>query len=402
MLGSIRQLITFRLLGAVTFVVAMTVLIAATALREPLAIKSPTARSRNVLALAAAQARQPRALHAQMERVALADPLHAAGFVLLGLERIQQDNAAFDRVKPLMDAAAQRQPSLEAPQAWLAADFARRGDYSRSLTLFDRVLSRSGGYAEPLMPALTMMLQHPDSRAAVVARLRLFPKWRSAVLGPAISRKILDRATTEALLAGPAPQGRAVALDQEREQYLMLLVSRGETAAAHALYRRYVGISTAAPLYDGAFAAARSYKPFGWTLADQAEDYAERVARADTGADLDRGGGWMIRLHASGKRPLILLEQTLALAPGRWTVRLAARDGGLARPDYLALAVRCLGAADALATRSLGGLTADGGTIGLTFTVPAGCVLQRLAIAADGSDQSPAEIEVLGVKVAAS
>ena len=38
MLGSIRQLITFRLLGAVTFVVVMTVLIAATAVREPLAI----------------------------------------------------------------------------------------------------------------------------------------------------------------------------------------------------------------------------------------------------------------------------------------------------------------------------------------------------------------------------
>lgn len=398
MLGSIRQLITLRLLGAAAFVVAMTALIGATALREPLAIKSPTVRSRTALALAAAQAKRPGALQFQMRRIALADPLQAASFVLLGLERIQQDNSAFDRVKPLMDAATQRQPSLEAPQVWLAADFARRGDYNRALGLFDRVLSQSSGYAEPLMPALTMMLQRPSSRAAVVARLRRFPPWRSAVLGTAIGRNILDRATTETLLAGPAPAGQQTILDQERGQYLMLLVSRGETVTAHALYRRYVGISSTAPLYDGAFAAAHPFKPFGWTLADQAEDYAERVERPG----IEQAGGWMLRLHASGKRPVVLLEQTLALAPGRWTVRLSARDGGLAQPDYLVVAVTCQGATDALATRALGGLTPDDGTVGLTFTVPAGCGLQRLAIKADGSEGSPAEIEVLGVKVATS
>lgn len=388
---SFRQTITLRLFGAIAFVIGIVALIGAVALRERMAAMSPVARSRTAIALAAASAEQPGALQTHARRLALADPLQAASFVLLGIDRVQQDEQAFDRVKPLMDEAARRQPSLEAPQVWLAADFARRGDFKRSLGLFDRVLSQNSDFVEPLLPALTSLLKDGQSRAAVMERLGRFPPWRSTVLDKAIQAEILDRPTVETLLAGPVSASHQPTIDSERGQYLALLIKRGETASAHALYRRYVGITTQVPLYDGNFAAARSFRPFGWTFADQPEDYTERVARPDK--------GWMLRLHASGKRPVILLEQTLALAPGQWNASVTARDGGLAKPDYLSLAVTCEGVATALASISLGGLTADDRSVGLTFTIPEGCGLQRLSIKTDSGENSPAEIELLGVKV---
>ncbi len=393
MKGLLRNTALSRLLIAAIFFAAATVMIGASLLREPLAIMSPTGRSRTAITLALVQPSQSGTMAASARELARRDPLQSAAFVLLGIDRLRHDKTAFDSVKPLMDAAVSRQPTLEAPKVWLAADLARRGDYQQSLQLFDEALSQSSIYAEPLMPALSTLLKDAPSRAAVVKQLQAFPPWRTAVLDNAITANILPRETVESLLAGPAPARYRLMLELERQQYLGFLVGRGESAAAHALYRRYVGLSASAPLYDGQFRAEHPYRPFGWTLADQPEDYSERVARQE--------GGWMARLHSSGKRGATLLEQTVALGQGNWQAQLAARDGGLASPKALYVIVECLGekTAQPIASTSLAALKTADDTVTLRFAVPSACPLQRLAVKAEANDGAASEIEVLGVRL---
>lgn len=389
MAGLAQRGMVLRAMAGGLFVMAALGLLGATLLREPLASQSPAVRSRTILAQTLAGDKDFARYEAVARRLAVRDPLQAASFVLLGTARIGRDNGAFDAVHPLMQAAMERQPSLEAPQIWLAADYARRGDYGRSLALFDKVLTLSGDYSELLMPALSELLRQPASRDAVLARLHQYPVWRSALLGKVIEGRALPDDAILALLAGPVPPAKAESVAAERMAFVAALVARGELERAHGLYRSYVGISPRAPVYDGNFAAEHPFVPFGWAVTAQPADYAERVARPS--------GRWALRIHASGARDITMLEQTLALSPGRWTVRITARDSGLAKPQGLQLVIECLaGGSAALAARPLGDLGSADGVVQVSFVVTPGCALQRLAIKAAENDDAASEIEVTG------
>lgn len=388
------RLFTARSIAAGVFLLVMLGLIGTTLVREPLASKSPALRSRLFLATVLAKGRNLERFEKSARDLAYRDPLQAASFVLIGLKRIGQDNAAFDQVQPLMREALVRQPSFETPQIWLAADFARRGDYKRSLAHFDRALTQGDDYAPQLMPALGYLVRQPSSRAAVIERLQRYPRWRTAFLSTAIAANALPEEALLTMLADPIPPRHRATVQLERMQFISALVARGELERAHALYRGYVGINPRMPLYDGEFREAKPFSPFGWTLANQAEDYAERVAQPNA--------GWMVRLHSSGKHPAILLEQTLALPPGRWTVQLIARDAGLANPRQMQLAVECLAGETQLGSQTLANLQNNNSTIALNFAVAAGCKMQRLSIKAGENDGSASEIEVISLKVLSS
>ncbi|MDL2351263.1 MAG: hypothetical protein QFC78_00270 [Pseudomonadota bacterium] len=390
----LRKAFAVRIVAAVLFVVTMLALIGATLLREAMASQSPAVRSRLVLAKALATTKDPALLEAQARQLALRDPLQAAAFVLVGVARTQAKPTPFDQIHPLMEAALQRQPSLDAPQIWLAADYARRGDFNRSLDLLDKVLTLSGDYTDALMPVLADLLKYPQSRAAVIAKLRQYPVWRTALVTKAIETKVIGDDLLIALLADPVPAVRRGSVDLERMQFVGAMVSRGEVERAHAFYRGYVGIDPRSPIYDGNFTAEPPFKPFGWIAAASAEDYTERVARGN--------GGWAMRLHASGDRSATLIEQTLALNPGRWTVELTGRDAGLAKPANNRLVLECLNQDQPLGTYSLGHLRGDDSTLRVAFVVPQGCPLQRLAIKAGDNGGEASEIEVTAFKVTAS
>ena len=389
----LSKVFTLRSLAGIAFFVAMLGLIAANLLREAMAAQSPAVRSRLILATTLAGTKDPARLEATARALALRDPLQAASFVLVGLAQTQDKSISFDRIHPLMLAAMERQPSLEAPQIWLAADYAQRGDFTRSLDLLDKVLTLSGDYTDRLVPVLADLLKYPRSREAVLAKLRQYPVWRTALLNRAISAKVISDDLVVALLADPVPAAHRASVGLERMQWVAALVDRGEVARAHGFYRSYVGIDPRAPLYDGDFAIEQPFKPFGWTVAALSEDYGERIIRP--------GGGWAMRLHASGDRPVPMLEQTLALPPGRWNAEIVARDAGLAAPTGIRLVLECLGAKDPLAALALGELRSDDSTLRLGFAVPAGCPLQRLAILAADNDGKASEIELAAVKVTA-
>lgn len=385
--GSPRQR-WVRIAAAAAFVLIVGAAVVLSTLRENMAVRSPMSRTRVALALAVAD--QPDRLAGHARRVAATDPMQAAAFVMAGLDELRRNPAAFDRTQQLMLAAAARQPAFEAPQVWLAADYARRGDYRRSLALFDRVLSLGSDQAEQLQPVLALLVANPASRGAVVERLQTYPVWRSGLLIKAITAQSLPRPLIDQLLAGPAPASYARSLELERQAYLTWLNENGSAAEAHALYRRYAGLSDAQLLFDPDFRRADPYPPFGWVRTDLAEDYAQRVERG--------GQGWMMRLHGSGKRNTVLLEQTAALPAGKWRIELTGRDGGLAPPKAMQLALRCRGAEQDLRAVSLGALQSAESRVALDLVVPAGCPLQRLALVSAEDEAGASEIELFAIK----
>jgi hypothetical protein len=381
-----------RALAAALFAVVGLVLIAVTLQREPLAARSPASRTKIAMAVAIVRADQPGELERQARVLARADPLQAAAFVMTGIDRLRREPQAFEAVRPLMVEAARRQQTFEAAQVWLAADNARRGNYNRSLALFDQVLSQSSDQLDALLPVLTTLMGRAQGRAAIIARLEGYPTWRRALLTRAIETGTLPRPVIEQLLARPAPPAYRATLDLERQAYVKWMVAQKELPAAHALFRGYTGTGAANPLYDGSFRQARPFSPFGWTLANQPEDYAERVAAPE--------GGWLMRLHASGKMPVTLLEQTTALAPGGWVISISARDGGLASPEGQAVELRCDGAATPLASISLTATRTAATQLDLKAQVPAGCPLQRLAFVSAATESGASEVEIISLKAA--
>ncbi|MEO7914087.1 MAG: hypothetical protein ABIR23_01795 [Novosphingobium sp.] len=380
-------------------------------LREPLAVLSPMDRSRTELEMALSQPAQPQWAEEHLQSLAYRDPLQSAALVTLGIVRMRADRQQAQAVAPLMNEALKRQPSFEQPRIWMAAFYAMRGDDQAAMREFDDVLSRSNGLIQPVLPVLGYLLTNPKSRAGMIERMQRFPPWRTAALLAAIQHGSLTAGEIAKLLAGPAPKRSAETLDIERSTYLAQLVAQAKADQAYALFRGYAGVHGGSPINDGAFQIAKPIRPFGWKLAAQPEDYAERVARAD-------GRGWMVRVHASGKHSLALLEQTLNMAPGRWLITMKARDGGLAKPERLTLRLECsaIGAAAPkaggqanvqpsgvptlpplpLVERSLGSVTANDTDISLTATVPEGCRFQHLSLTANEADgDAVSEIEVL-------
>ncbi len=377
--------------GAAGFVlVAGGALVAAT-LREPLAVRSPATRSNLAMALAISKVQVPGHMQAAARDLATRDPLQAAAFVMAGIGRMQREPEAYDAVRPLMQAAITRQPTFEAALVWLAADHARRGEYNPSLALFDRVLAGSSDQVDALLPVLTVLMQEPDSRSAVLARLKAYPAWRTAVVARGIETRALPESVVQQLLSATAPPRYAAKQQEERQTWIKWLIAQKRSGDAHAQYRRFVGVTADKPVYDPGFRLAQPFVPFGWTLADQAEDYAERVVTAANAP--------VMRLHAGGKNAAVLLEQTLALGEGNWLITLSARDGGLARPDGQTLSLKCADQSRPLAQLRLSRLPSQQTTLTLPVTVPTACSLQRVMIEAEPSEDGASEIELFSLSV---
>jgi tetratricopeptide (TPR) repeat protein len=384
-------LLSRRHIAAGLFALAAIVASGASFLREAAAVNSPMARSRAELQFGMALAKRPDLAAKYWQNLALRDPLQSAAFVIKGITIMggKVDQAA--QVAPLMQAAMERQPNLDQPRVWLAAFHASNGDSDRAIREFDAALARSNGLVEPVLPVLVLLLQDPKSRPAMLARMRSFPRWRTPALIALINSGGLPQSEVQALLAASPRRGFQPLLDAERQALLLKLVADGQQQQAFTLFRRYAALDAAVPLYDGRFAAAQPMQPFGWKLASASEDYAERVANP--------AGGWLLRAHSSGKRDVALVEQTLGLSPGQWTVTMQARDGGLAKPENLALVVECVGGAamPALARQTLGALRPAASDVSLRITVPESCGLQRLTLLAQESADhiEASEIEVL-------
>lgn len=362
------------------------------ALREPAAAGSPTSRSVLALALAVQADADASVLEAEARRIALADPLHAIGFYLRVIAAEKRGEIDPDAAEPLMREAKRRQPAFVAPRLWLVAREYQGGDFSATVAEADAAMRINGEWGRLLVPLLLPLLEEPEGRAPLIAKLASFPGWRTPFVTTAIDQNIGTGAIQE-LLAAPAPPQAASTLDQERARYLTRLVNAGEGVRAYALWREYTGTGEEARIHDGDLSGERAIAPFGWTFAADGTNYAERIEAGDND---------FVRAHHDGASAATLVEQVTVLPAGGWRITAEMRNGGLADPAALRWTMRCRADGRALGAQPLAGLGAEWTRVTFDIAVGGpGCETQRLALVGEPGEAGVSEVELRNIEVEA-
>lgn len=377
-----------RAAAVLVFFLAVTVIVL-NAAREPAAANSPKSRSDAALLSSVSKDMDAKELRRYARRIARSDPLHAVGF-FLEVMALDADKAGSDEVRrKLIAEASKRQPSFAAPRIWLTADDIRKEKYDRAINGADTVMRLNSEYRTLLIPGLVPLLDNDNARPLLDAKLRDFPIWRTQFLTEAIKAGGHET-RIEAMLRHKAPARYAAAMAAEQSAYLQSLVDKGEGARAYQLWQSFGAGKTR--ISDGDFSAANPIYPFAWRLATDDYSYAEKVSAGD-------GIGNLVRAHHSGDGRVGLMTQIVALKPGPHVLGFTMRDGGLAEPKKLFWRVRCLDAADNLASRSLAKLAADWQKVQMRIEIPqTDCALQYLVLEAEHNDGDEAEVEVRRVE----
>lgn len=196
-----------------------------------------------------------------------------------------------------------------------------------------------GKHPELFVPILSHLTQSPDKAPAVTLIRHLPPK-------------AFDIAPVRAAAIG-------------------ILADGGEYRRAYALWSG--SLAPAPPLRDPDFSGNTPEGPFSW-----------RFTSGDAGAADRTPDG--LELVAFGQQSGVLADQLLLLAPGSWRITLDYEiidhaNGGIA------LALRCQGSGQPLASVVLEGSAGSRRTISLDAVVPRGdCAGQRLQIETGPSD----------------
>jgi hypothetical protein len=377
-----------RAAAVLVFFLAVAVIVL-NAAREPAAANSPKSRSDAALLSSVGKEMNAKQLRSYARSIARSDPLHAVGF-FLEVMALDADKKGSDEVRrKLIAEGAKRQPSFAAPRIWLTADDIRKERYDRAINGADTVMRLNSEYRTLLIPGLVPLLDNDNARPLLDAKLRDFPIWRTQFLTEAIKAGGHD-ARIEAMLRHKAPPRYAAAMAAERSAYLQSLIDKGQGARAFGLWQSF-GVGKTR-ISDGDFSTPNPIYPFAWRLATDDYSYAEKISAGE-------GVGNLVRAHHGGDGRVGLMTQIVALIPGPHVLSFTMRDGGLAEPDRLFWRVRCLGAVDNLASRSLAKLAADWQRVQLRVEIPqTDCALQYLVLEAEPNDGDEVEVEIRQVE----
>lgn len=379
--------VLFRRVAAVLVFATLLVVIILTARNETLAAMSPKARSSIVLQQVIAEDQSAKQLRRTARQIALADPMHAIGFFLQVLAVDQEKSMAMDGKRALIAEATRRQPAFDAPRIWLAADDVRRGNFAAAIDSADTIMRMNGDYYELLLKILVPLIDDEKAYPLLEKKLRTFPVWRTEFIATAIKVGGTDP-RIERLLRHEPPKAKAQALAAERSAYLQKLLASGQPEEAYRLWRSFVPADAAKGVFDGDFAASHSIVPFAWVFATEDYSYAEKVKAAE-------GKRTIVRAHHGGDGRIGLLTQLVALKPGERVLSFTMRDGGLGAPEKLFWRVRCLGAQENLASRSLAKLADSWQKVQMRVAVPqSGCAMQYLLLEAEDNDGTESEVEI--------
>ncbi len=324
-------------------------------------------------------------------RAALAAPLAYAPFFVSGLAAEQRGDR--DRALVLMEKARQRRPE------WLPIRYQLIALYFRSDRLVD--LGREIDYVlriderarMTLLPELVKLLKIPDGRRYVATILARNPPWKDDFYTVAGAQGLAPADALD-LLRLAATHSRDVS--KEEGLYVSSLLTAGRSDLARARWLASLPQAEQAQhrlLFNGNFRSALPGGAFGWTL------HSLDVGRADIVAAGD--GRSVLRAQYFGGTSAVLAEQRIALAPGRYRLQVTGRDGGSAPAGQMAWSIGCSSGGPELRRLPVSGLTTQGGTTALNFTVPGGnCLGQTLRLAATPGDMaSSTEAEFSSIEI---
>lgn len=278
------------------------------------------AQSYRPLAQIAMVAGQPAAAMRLAEAAVAADPVDPASSALLGGARmLANDYPGAEQAFRVAASFGWREPLTQ--RYWYAAAL-QSGDYLRAAERLDALL-RVNGNLPDAGALLAPLEQEPAGRAALIARLRHRPIWLPTYLQPgteldaeALSRR--SEVLVELAAAG-APLGCPPLADWARGA-----LARGDRGSAERVWQAHCpDAADDGLLADGEFdrLASDAAAPFGWEV-ERSGDVSVRPEA--------HGDGYRLNLRNRASFSRRVLQQSVALAPGRYRLRGTGPTGTFA------------------------------------------------------------------------
>jgi hypothetical protein len=289
-------------------------------------------------------------------------PLAPEPFLVRGVHAQLARNAAQARQAFL--AAEWRDPRSMPARYFLATDYFATGDVRRGLQEFAVLARLAPGGVASVAPYIAAYAKDRANWPQLRSLFRAEPELEQ----PALQALAADPANARAILALADPRRRS-ARSLWLPNLLAGLVQAGQFAQARAVWSEVAGVRLDPQqlIYDPQFADPNAPPPFNWELTSSTVGLAER-----------QSGG---RLHVIyyGQEEGDLARQVLLLTPG--TYQLAMRVSG--NPGRsLSWSLACAKPSKPLATFRLD----SGASLTWTFSVPADCSAQVLALVGASSD----------------
>lgn len=320
---------------------------------------------------------RPEVVAASREVAAVA-PLAFEPFVVEA--RVQEQNGRLGRAIALLEEALRRRPNLLLIHAQLAAYYQAAGKSRELLGEIDFILRNSPEARRVVFPELAKLLGDRVGIRLLSEMLAINPRWRREFVAhleqnPPRPQQALD------LVAAISRVNPRANVAPERRIYVHALVRAGDFRAARAAWLQTLPPSARHDhglLVDGAFSGARIGPPFGWRFHD--------TANGRSGPATGRGEAYLDISYFGGS-DVVLAEQTLALAPGRYRLSARARTSSSITSGEIFWSLRCQPGQAEAARLPLSGLTGEYRMLTTEFTVPgAGCAGQRLLLEARPGD----------------
>jgi tetratricopeptide (TPR) repeat protein len=308
--------------------------------------------------------------------------------------RAAEQKRDLPRAIALLEEARRRRPTYPAVRMQLAAYYTNAKRYNEALSEIDVILRRNEELRPALLPELTKLIADPRGRQALSVILAGNPPWRDEFFAVAGTRKVAPAHARDLLqrIRALKPNGN---LRLENQLVLQSQSATGDYSGARQTWLAALPESERAGsrfVFDGAFRGVQAPKPFSWQFHDA------EAGRAEPAKD---GQRTYLDVAYFGGRALILAEQTLALAPGRYTISAIARSPNGITSGQLFWRLNCQPGGAQIGMLDLSRAASNDRRFTAAFTVPAsGCAGQTLALAAEPGDVATvANLEIPRVEI---
>jgi len=346
------------------------------------AILPPTDHSETLKLLVKASANPKFKLSGDMVEQAkaglVAAPLAFEPFYIAG--KAEEQAGRLDRALRLMEEAKRRRPTHTGTRAQLLVLYGRKSNYPAFLSEIDYVLRRSSAAQEHLLPEMTKLIADPAGREALAQMLAAEPSWREHFFAAASVRNVNSGHASALLelIRARKPRGD---MGPENRFYVQSLMSEGRYGRAKEVWARLLpgGKVDRSLVFDGEFRGAAAPPPFNWVLQDA------DVGRASIASPRDQSPG--LEVEYFGGKNIVLAEQILTLAPGRYRFAVLAQSDGEAMSGNLFWRVSCLPQDGEVMRVPLTKLQPRPVRYQGSFVVPGGaCSGQKLQLVAEAGD----------------
>jgi hypothetical protein len=316
---------------------------------------------------------------AAVRRAAVAAPLDARPFLILGHQQLLDGEGR--RAVATLEAGQRLDPRQRLIHLLLLDRYLRTGRYSDAAAQFS-VAARLVGQAQgPIAIAMARMSLAPETRDAVRRTLQSDPALERAVL---VTLAKSDTPPTAIFaLASPTAKRDAGAGGSWGPVLIARLVEHRSYATARSVWQtvyRVSGSQAAAPLFDQALQELPASPPFNWSLA------AGKMGAADI-----QNGSLSISYY--GRDNGELASQLLVLRPGAYRFGFTVDGSKTAAGPSLTWALHCTnGAKSELMNTAVVG-TGTRHRVAASFTVPSNCPAQQLTLTGNAGD-FPAPLNV--------